>query len=157
MDSFNVQSLISIQNGDVADSTRSARLYTSLTFIHHHQKLPRWGPDIQRCASCLEFVPAPHPFQPLRMADGDTSLRVQQNEKLSMICGFSSSSHLRRELDFQGLLTMRRFTQLFLLTGQLGQLIRIDPFGVLPCVLSLKVVAHLDATSLCRAAQVSKW
>ncbi|KAJ8579446.1 hypothetical protein M405DRAFT_835794 [Rhizopogon salebrosus TDB-379] len=48
------------------------------------------------------------------------------------------------------------FSQLSLLTGQLGQLIRIDPFGVLPCVLSLKVIAHLDATSLCRAAQVSK-
>jgi hypothetical protein len=38
----------------------------------------------------------------------------------------------------------------------LGQLIHIDPSGVLPCVLSLKVLAHVDATSLCRAAQVSK-
>ncbi|KAJ8592925.1 hypothetical protein M405DRAFT_641639 [Rhizopogon salebrosus TDB-379] len=37
-----------------------------------------------------------------------------------------------------------------------GQLIYIDPFGVLPCEPSLKVLAHLDATSLCRAAQVSK-
>jgi hypothetical protein len=51
---------------------------------------------------------------------------------------------------------MRCFFQLSLFTGQLGQLIRIDPFGVLPCELSLKVVAHLDATSLCGAAQVSK-
>jgi hypothetical protein len=51
---------------------------------------------------------------------------------------------------------MRCFSQLSLLTGQLGQLIRIDPFGVLPCELLLKVLAHLDATSLCRAAQVSK-
>jgi hypothetical protein len=51
---------------------------------------------------------------------------------------------------------MRCFSQLSLLTGQLGQLIYIDPFGVLPCVLSLKVLAHLDPTSLCRAAQVSK-
>ncbi|KAJ8581764.1 F-box domain-containing protein, partial [Rhizopogon salebrosus TDB-379] len=52
--------------------------------------------------------------------------------------------------------TIRCFSQLSLLTGQLGQLIRIDPFSVLPCELSLKVLAHLDATSLCRAAQVSK-
>jgi hypothetical protein len=51
---------------------------------------------------------------------------------------------------------MRCFTQLSLLTGQLGQLIRIDPFGVLRCELSLKVLALLDATSPCRAAQVSK-
>ncbi|KAJ8587848.1 hypothetical protein M405DRAFT_863423 [Rhizopogon salebrosus TDB-379] len=50
---------------------------------------------------------------------------------------------------------MCRFSQLSLLTGQLDQLIRIDPFGVLPCVPSLKVLAHLNATSLCRAAQSS--
>lgn len=48
------------------------------------------------------------------------------------------------------------FSQLSLLTEQLGQLIRIDPFGVLPREVSLKVLAYLDATSLCRAAQVSK-
>ncbi|KAJ8597785.1 hypothetical protein M405DRAFT_803112, partial [Rhizopogon salebrosus TDB-379] len=42
------------------------------------------------------------------------------------------------------------------LTGQLGQLICIDPFDVLRCELSLKVLAHLDATSLCRTAQVGK-
>ncbi|KAJ8590636.1 hypothetical protein M405DRAFT_815930 [Rhizopogon salebrosus TDB-379] len=51
---------------------------------------------------------------------------------------------------------MRCFSQLSLLTGQLRQLIRIDPFAVLRCELSLKVLAHLDANSLCRAAQVSK-
>jgi F-box/WD-40 domain protein MET30 len=49
------------------------------------------------------------------------------------------------------------FSQLSLLAEQLGQLICIDPFGVLPREVSLKVLAHLDATSLCRAAQVSKW
>jgi hypothetical protein len=48
------------------------------------------------------------------------------------------------------------FSQLSLLAEQLGQLIRIDPFGVLPREVSLKVLAHPDATSLCRAAQVSK-
>ncbi|KAJ8597831.1 hypothetical protein M405DRAFT_803310, partial [Rhizopogon salebrosus TDB-379] len=58
---------------------------------------------------------------------------------VNAICDISSSSHPRRELVFQGLLTIRRFSQLSLLTGQLDQLIRIDPFGVLPCVLSLKV------------------
>ncbi|KAJ8583522.1 hypothetical protein M405DRAFT_748491 [Rhizopogon salebrosus TDB-379] len=48
------------------------------------------------------------------------------------------------------------FFQLSLLIGQLGQLIRNDPFGVLPCELSLKVLAHLNATSLRRTAQVSE-
>jgi F-box/WD-40 domain protein MET30 len=69
--------------------------------------------------------------------------------------GFSSSSH-PRELIPQGLLTMCCFSQLSLLAEQLGQLIRIDPFGVLPREVSLKGLAHLDATSLCCAAQVSK-
>ncbi|KAJ8597826.1 hypothetical protein M405DRAFT_803295, partial [Rhizopogon salebrosus TDB-379] len=78
------------------------------------------------------------------------ALPVQEREAVNAICDFSSSSHPRRELVFQGLLTMCRFSQLSLLTGQLDQLIRIDPFGVLPCVLSLEVLAHLDATSLCR-------
>jgi F-box/WD-40 domain protein MET30 len=83
------------------------------------------------------------------------ALSVQEREAVT-ICGFSSSSHPRRELVFQERLTMRCFSQLSLLIGQLGQLIRIDPFDVLPCELSLKVVAHLNATSLRRTAQVSE-
>ena len=48
------------------------------------------------------------------------------------------------------------FSQLSLLTEQLAYLIRIDPFVILPHEVSLKVLGHLDATSLCRAAQVSR-
>jgi F-box/WD-40 domain protein MET30 len=48
------------------------------------------------------------------------------------------------------------FSQLSLLTEQLVHLIRIDPFTVLPRELALKVLQNLDATSLCRAAQVSR-
>jgi F-box/WD-40 domain protein MET30 len=48
------------------------------------------------------------------------------------------------------------FSQLSLLTEQLAQLIRIDCFTVFPREVSLKVLGYLDATSLCRAAQVSK-
>jgi len=69
---------------------------------------------------------------------------------------FSSSSHPRRALILQGLLTMCCFSQLSLLTEQLAHLIRIDPFTVLPREVSLKVLGYLDATSLCRAAQVTK-
>ncbi|KAG1756241.1 WD40 repeat-like protein [Suillus paluster] len=101
-----------------------------------------------------------------RMADEGTNLKLQQaldalsvqeREAVNAIwSGFSSSSHPRRELILQGILTMCCFSQLSLLTEQLGQLIRIDPFAVLPRELSLRVLAYLDATSLCRAAQVSK-
>lgn len=71
---------------------------------------------------------------------------------------FSSSSHPRRALILQGLLTMCCFSQLSLLTEQLTQLIRIDPFACLPREVSLKILGYLDATSLCRAAQVTrKW
>ena len=48
------------------------------------------------------------------------------------------------------------FSQLSLLTEQLRNLIRIDPFTVLPHEVCLKILAYLDATSLCRATQVSK-
>ena len=48
------------------------------------------------------------------------------------------------------------FSQLSLLTEQLSHLIRIDPFTVLPREVGLKILGYLDATSLCRAAQVSR-
>ena len=50
------------------------------------------------------------------------------------------------------------FSQLSLLTEQLAHLIRIDPFAIFPREISIKILGSLDATSLCRAAQVSrKW
>ncbi|KAK0228318.1 F-box/WD repeat-containing protein pof1 [Armillaria fumosa] len=101
-----------------------------------------------------------------RMADEGTNLKLQQSldalplEDRSAVSAiwsnFSSSSHPRRALILQGLLTMCCFSQLSLLTEQLAHLIRIDPFTVLPREVSLKVLSYLDATSLCRAAQVTK-
>lgn len=120
-----------------------------------------------------------------RMADEGTNLKLQQVSSLLRDCipnlgltkdfqsldalpfeereavnavwsNFSSSSHPRRALILQGLLTMCCFSQLSLLTEQLAHLIRIDPFSVFPREVSLKVLGYLDATSLCRAAQVTK-
>ncbi|KAI0328083.1 WD40 repeat-like protein [Cubamyces sp. BRFM 1775] len=101
-----------------------------------------------------------------RMADEGTNLKLQQaldalpvaeREAVSAIwSSFSSSPHPRRALILQGLLTMCCFSQLSLLTEQLAQLIRIDPFTILPREVSLKILGYLDATSLCRAAQVSR-
>ncbi|KAF9653171.1 WD40 repeat-like protein [Thelephora ganbajun] len=103
-----------------------------------------------------------------RMADGGTNLKLQQaldalplqeREAVNTIwANFSASPHPRRALILQGLLTMCCFSQLSLLVDQLSYIIRIDPFSVLPHEISLRVLASLDATSLCRAAQVSrKW
>ncbi|KAI6038980.1 WD40 repeat-like protein [Pisolithus marmoratus] len=101
-----------------------------------------------------------------RMADEGTNIKLQQSldalpveerESVNAIwSSFSSSPHSRRELILRGILTMCCFSQLSLLTEQLSQLIRIDPFTVLPREISLKILAHLDAISLCRAAQVSR-
>lgn len=50
------------------------------------------------------------------------------------------------------------FSQLSLLSQELQNIIRIDPFTVLPNEIALQILAHLDAISLGRAAQVSrKW
>ncbi len=84
-------------------------------------------------------------------------LPLGERESISAIwASFSSSPHPRRELILRGILTMCRFSQLSLLTDVLSHLIRIDPFTVFPHEVSLKVLAYLDATSLCRAAQVSR-
>ncbi|KAF5386735.1 hypothetical protein D9615_001786 [Tricholomella constricta] len=101
-----------------------------------------------------------------RMADEGTNLKLQQSldampleerEAVNAIwSNFSSSSHPRRALILQGLLTMCCFSQLSLLTEHLTHLIRIDPFTCLPREVSLKILGYLDATSLCRAAQVTK-
>ncbi|KAF7796773.1 hypothetical protein EIP86_007956 [Pleurotus ostreatoroseus] len=85
------------------------------------------------------------------------ALPVEDRVAVSAIwSNFSSSPHPRRALILHGLLTMCCFSQLSLLSEQLSHLIRIDPFSVLPSEVSLKILGYLDATSLCRAAQVSK-
>lgn len=100
------------------------------------------------------------------MADEGTNLKLQQaldalplqeREAVNAIwANFSASPHQRRALILQGLLTMCCFSQLSLLADQLSYIIRIDPFSVLPHEVGLRVLTYLDATSLCRAAQVSK-
>jgi len=95
-----------------------------------------------------------HAFNILQSLD---ALPVEEREAISAVwSNFSSSSHPRRALILQGLLTMCCFSQLSLLTDQLAHLIRLDPVTVLPREVSLKILGYLDATSLCRAAQVSR-
>ncbi|CAE6520555.1 unnamed protein product [Rhizoctonia solani] len=101
-----------------------------------------------------------------RMADEGMSSKLQRSLDAlpiaereavsSMWSAFSSSSHPRRALILQGLLTMCCFSQLSMLSEQLAALIRIDPFLLLPREVCLKVLGHLDAISLMNAAQVSR-
>lgn len=101
-----------------------------------------------------------------RMADEGVNMKLQQSldalpmeerEAVTAVWSqFSSSSHARRAIILQGLLTLCCFPQLSLLTDSLQHLIRIDPFAVLPREMGLKILGYLDATSLCRTAQVSR-
>nr|CDI55889.1 related to MET30-involved in regulation of sulfur assimilation genes and cell cycle progression [Melanopsichium pennsylvanicum 4] len=108
-----------------------------------------------------------------RMADEGTTARLQKatcasNDSIESLpladqtavntvwSLFSSSSHSRRALILQGILTMCCFSQLSLLSSELALAIRIDPFSLFPREVSLKVLGHLDAMSLGRAAQVSR-
>ncbi|KAL1675040.1 WD40-repeat-containing domain protein [Schizophyllum commune] len=85
------------------------------------------------------------------------ALPVEEREAVTAVWSqFSSSSHARRAIILQGLLTLCCFSQLSLLADSLQHLIRIDPFAVLPREIGLKILGYLDATSLCRAAQVSR-
>lgn len=69
---------------------------------------------------------------------------------------FSASSHQRRALILQGILTMCCFSQLSLLSGELTNATRVDPFTLFPREVSLKVLGYTDALTLGRAAQVSR-
>ncbi|PWN32812.1 WD40 repeat-like protein [Meira miltonrushii] len=69
---------------------------------------------------------------------------------------FSSSPHPRRALILQGLLTMCCSSQLSLLSQELSLAIRLDPFALFPREISLRILKHLDAMTLGRAAQVSR-
>lgn len=69
---------------------------------------------------------------------------------------FSSSPHPRRALMLQGLLTMCCSSQLSLLSQELSLAIRLDPFALFPREISLRILKHLDAMTLGRAAQVSR-
>ncbi|KAG8881225.1 hypothetical protein FRB98_004456 [Tulasnella sp. 332] len=101
-----------------------------------------------------------------RMADKGTNLLLQrtldslpitERETVSNIwASFSSSSHPRRALILQGMLTMCCQSELTLLSNQLSLVNRLDPFTLFPRELSLKILCYVDATSLTRAAQVSR-
>ncbi|KAF8317500.1 WD40-repeat-containing domain protein [Cantharellus anzutake] len=85
------------------------------------------------------------------------ALPVSERETVSTLWSmFSSLTHAHREIILQGLLTICCSSQLSLLNEQVPQLLCIDPFLAFPREVSLQVLKYLDATSLTRAARVSK-
>lgn len=69
---------------------------------------------------------------------------------------FSAANPFKRQLILQGLLAQCCFPQLSFVASCTRDLIRIDYISALPTEIGFKILSHLDASSLCKAAQVSK-
>lgn len=71
---------------------------------------------------------------------------------------FSAAPSRHRNLMLQGILAQCCFPQLSFIASSVRNLIKIDFISALPHELGFKILAYLDTTSLCKAAQVSrKW
>ncbi|KAI1424918.1 WD40 repeat-like protein [Xylaria sp. FL1777] len=69
---------------------------------------------------------------------------------------FSSAPEDERHLVLDGILAQCCFPQLSYVSTSVKALIRIDFFAALPCEISIRILQYLDATTLCKAAQVSQ-
>jgi F-box and WD-40 domain protein MET30 len=68
---------------------------------------------------------------------------------------FSASPAKHRDLMLQGIMTQCCFPQLSRVAREVQEQLKIDFITALPAELSFKIFCYLDATSLCRASQVS--
>lgn len=69
---------------------------------------------------------------------------------------FSAAPSRHRNLMLQGILAQCCFPQLSFVSSSVRNLIKIDFLAALPTELGFKILCHLDTTSLCKAAQVSR-
>lgn len=69
---------------------------------------------------------------------------------------FSAAPSRHRNLMLQGILAQCCFPQLSFISTSVRNLIKIDFIAALPTELGFKILSHLDTTSLCNAAQVSR-
>ncbi|KAH9881038.1 hypothetical protein J1614_001531 [Plenodomus biglobosus] len=69
---------------------------------------------------------------------------------------FSAAPSRHRNLMLQGILAQCCFPQLSFISSSVRNLIKIDFLSALPTELGFKILCHLDTTSLCKAAQVSR-
>jgi F-box/WD-40 domain protein MET30 len=120
-----------------------------------HKRMADEGANVAMQQVSLPLSPRCQ-FDPILQQSLD-ALPVAEREVVNRIWStFSSSTHPSRCLILKGLLTMCCFSQLSLLSQELHNIIRIDPFSVFPPEISLRILANLDAISLGRAAQVSR-
>ncbi|BFZ53401.1 hypothetical protein PYCC9005_000424 [Savitreella phatthalungensis] len=89
------------------------------------------------------------------------SLRASDKEKEGIThiwSFFSAANPQQRQLILQGLLAQCCFPQLSYIASCTRDLIRIDYISALPAEIGFKILSYLDASSLCKAAQVStRW
>ncbi len=69
---------------------------------------------------------------------------------------FSAAPSKHRDLMLQGIMTQCCFPQLSHIAREVQDQLKIDFLTALPTEISLRILTHLDAVSLCRAAQVSR-
>lgn len=69
---------------------------------------------------------------------------------------FSAANPQQRQLILQGILAQCCFPQLSYVASCTRDLIRIDFIATLPSEIGFKILSYLDASSLCKAAQVSR-
>ncbi|KAG0043285.1 hypothetical protein BGZ83_011628 [Gryganskiella cystojenkinii] len=91
------------------------------------------------------------------LQQGIHRLPTQDQQIISHIWSlFGSAPASHRQLVLSGLLTQCCVPQLSFLSKHLQPLLRIDFLGVLPPEIGFRILSHLDAISLCHAAQVSR-
>lgn len=82
-------------------------------------------------------------------------MSIEQHQIRQVWNLFSDARPQLRRLMLGGVLSYSCLPQLSFLSQQLDSLLRIDFLASLPTEISFKILRHLDAQSLCRAAQVS--
>ncbi|KAK7204271.1 putative E3 ubiquitin ligase complex SCF subunit sconB [Myxozyma melibiosi] len=87
------------------------------------------------------------------------SLPKQDQQAITHVWSiFSAAPTNERNLVLKGILSQCCSPQLSFVSSMLRDLIRIDFVSALPAEISFKILCYLDASSLCKAAQVSrKW
>lgn len=145
--------------------TPSSSASTPVLFNHNKPVINTRVPENRMKKYCYRHHPE---VSCNRQADANQMIEIQNDlDNLSDVDRtaishvwsiFSAAPASQRSLILKGLLAQCCFPQLSQVSSMLDNLIRIDFLSALPPEISFKILSHLDSTSLCRAAQVSrKW
>ncbi|KAK9463489.1 quinon protein alcohol dehydrogenase-like superfamily [Lipomyces oligophaga] len=164
----NTEDLCSAQNTDTSDNHYQQQQSGSVVAPYLTRHIPaRLYPESYK--ESRAFCYRHHPdFKCKRQADETNmedlqteldSLPKQDQQAISHVWSiFSAAPTNERNLILKGLLSQCCSPQLSYVSSMLRDLIRIDFVSALPAEISFKILCYLDASSLCKAAQVSrKW